>query len=95
MQQQFGWYSEIENIIALSIFPNPNDITFRLTLGQSTGNELQVEVYDFIGKRNVNVNANKDSGTSYDLVLKNAAPGVYFVRVLDGARSSNTRFIIQ
>ncbi|MCB0735861.1 MAG: T9SS type A sorting domain-containing protein, partial [Bacteroidetes bacterium] len=76
----------------IAIFPNPNNGSFSLNIGQPEG-DIQIVVTDASGKTVHTVN-NQLSSTQYNLQLLNAATGVYVVHVTNGGSHSSHRVMV-
>ena len=80
---------------AFSIFPNPNDGSFTIKLNSSSGNNINVEVYDVRGRaifKNVYATS---ANFNENISLKNVQSGMYLVKVSDGEREVTRKVIVE
>lgn len=84
---------EEENKIDFSIYPNPNNGSFNISLDGQSENNLDVVVKNILGQI-VNENNITKSTNSIDLNLQHLKKGVYIIDLLDNNYVVNTGKII-
>lgn len=82
----FGGLSSIieDAAIDFSIFPNPSNGKFWVSIGQQA-EAYQVRLYSIVG--DLVYEANHSNSNGFEAIDVNIAKGVYFVEMLQGARS--------
>lgn len=81
----------IETAHSFSVFPNPSNGLFTISLGtETTGN---AEVFDMTGKLVLSVQINES--TQQEIDLRDFAKGIYLVRVSDGTLSETKRIVVE
>ncbi len=84
---------EEENKIDFSIYPNPNNGSFNISLDGQSENNLDIVVKNILGQI-VNENNITKSTNSIDLNLQHLKKGVYIIDLLDNNYVVNTGKII-
>ncbi len=86
----------LNEVINFTVFPNPNTGTFTVQLTTRTEEEIQVSVVNMLGQEIFKTAGEKVVGEySKPIELKNAAAGVYFVRVKVGEGFANQKIIVR
>jgi hypothetical protein len=81
--------------VAVSIFPNPNSGSFVVEVSGNYKGKIQIEVVDVLGKV-CNVAQEKFfSPYTKPIALKNAAAGIYFVRMRFEQYEINRKVIVE
>jgi arylsulfatase A len=78
------------NSISLKIFPNPSARSFSLRILSSSDAPVNVNVYDFAGKRLYSARGNKNDLYEFG---NNFAPGIYFVKVIQDKYTKSAKII--
>lgn len=76
------------------LHPNPSNGRVNLEWHGATGSDIEIEVYDALGKKVQHQNLNLVSRKT-ELQLQGMAPGSYFVRVISAEGVSSRRLLIQ
>jgi hypothetical protein len=85
--------SDIEKPInSFNIYPNPTHNTFTISLNQWTVDNVQLTVFDISGRC---VYEKQIRNFAQSEIRNNFSPGIYFVKVSDGERSTTQKLIIQ
>jgi hypothetical protein len=84
---------EEENKIDLSIYPNPNNGNFNISLDGQSENNIEIVIKNILGQI-VHENNINSSTNSIDLNLQHLKKGVYIVDLLDNNSVVNTGKII-
>jgi hypothetical protein len=79
----------------LSVYPNPNNGSFTIQLGNENFLHPEVIVFDRIGKRISDVLVSNVTSGEIHLQLQHNVPGVYFVTVIEGQKRMKASFVIQ
>ncbi len=89
----FGGLSSIieDAAIDFSIFPNPSNGKFWVSIGQQA-EAYQVRLYSIVG--DLVYEANHSNSNGFEAIDVNIAKGVYFVEMLQGARSFRKKIVI-
>lgn len=79
---------------ALGIFPNPSTGIVHFTLNNIVSTYVDVMIYDFMGKLVYSSKVNKFDLIDYSVNLTNKGKGLFFVKIIDGIRTTTGKFII-
>ncbi|MEO9220067.1 MAG: T9SS type A sorting domain-containing protein [Bacteroidia bacterium] len=80
----------------LSLYPNPNNGQFTLSLNTTDNNELKITVVNVLGKEVYNQNQYFNKGENLlQIQLDKLPKGIYFVRVQNGNKQLQHKFIYQ
>jgi len=74
--------SESENVVSMSIFPNPNNGLFSAKILNSTVRIVHYKIYNLLGKVIVSKNTNENE-IQIDLNSLNIANGLYIIEAID------------
>ncbi|MCL4815940.1 MAG: T9SS type A sorting domain-containing protein [Flavobacteriales bacterium] len=89
-QEDETMYGFIENKEKISVYPNPANETFSVELDQER--EIQIEVFDMLGKRV----ASQYSNSKYTKVaIVNLPTGLYLVKIRTGETEENYKINVQ
>ena len=80
-----------DNVISMSIYPNPTDGNFNLAAINVDG-EYQVEVINYAGQV---VYAETYSANKVNISMNSVAPGMYFVRLTNNGNTIVQRMIVR
>lgn len=72
---------------SVKVFPNPSDGLFHVTISEEKFTDRTIEVYDVFGKA-VETLQNKNSDSTVLINLSKHQKGVYFIKVIQGAKTS-------
>ena len=101
-----SWYVEVcETTVTLlglnefdldsfSVYPNPNNGEFNVKLNSSSGNKINISVYDIRGRRVFDNIYNNSSNFNKVVNLNNGQSGIYILKVDDGERSGTKKIIV-
>ena len=78
----------------LSIFPNPNNGEFTVKLNSSTGNSINISVYDIRGRRIFDNIYDSSSNFNEVINLANVQSGLYILKITDGNKIGTKKIII-
>ena len=84
--------NEIKTGNSLLISPNPSSGEFVITFPGAI-NHATIEIYTFLGERVFSETVTLSS--QKDVNLQNSAPGIYFVKILDGERRYSQKVMIE
>ena len=80
-----GMEDDLVSLGEAQVYPNPNQGSFSVLMTLDRGRELDFEVYDMVGHLLYNRHVKAGAGPlQQDVVLANAAKGVYFLHVRSG-----------
>jgi hypothetical protein len=82
--------NEVRNIKNAALYPNPNKGTFSIMLSQKEVKNLEVTVFDVIGKP---VYQTKVDQNEFELSLSNLPGGIYMVKLSSNAINETLKFI--
>lgn len=86
---------DVENELLFEINPNPNNGSFVLRLLQDTGNEVDVNIYDMVGKRVYNRRyGNYGNRLVQSIDLNHLSSGVYVLNVSSATNFGSKRVIL-
>ncbi len=77
--------------IDMTVYPNPNDGTFKLAAVNTDG-EYDVEVYNYVGQL---VYKTTDSANVTEITIPSATSGIYFVRLRNNGNTVVQRVVIK
>jgi subtilisin-like proprotein convertase family protein len=77
-----------------SIYPNPNNGTFTVSLFNPQTDKLSIQVYDINGRQIHAQSINPSSDNNYEVNLQNVASGIYLVKIKDGTSESIRKIIV-
>jgi hypothetical protein len=80
---------------AFSIFPNPNNGSFNVKLDRSSGDKIDIAVYDLRGRSIFYNTYESNSNFNQTINLNNAQSGMYLVKISDGERSATKKIIVK
>lgn len=87
---------QIQNDNDLSIYPNPSDGLFTLTISNNIPSSIMVSLVDLLGKEVFHFSDNTSTSTySKEIKLNNIPAGIYFVKVYSGADVKIKKLIVQ
>ncbi|MCG9911909.1 MAG: T9SS type A sorting domain-containing protein [Flavobacteriales bacterium] len=87
---------ELESVDALSLFPNPSNGNFTLSLLSDSEEDAFVRVYDLTGKQIINTRFAATKGQNvFQLDITGNASGIYFVDVNQGASRWVKKLIVE
>ena len=78
-----------------TIFPNPNNGSFNVKFDSNSGNQIKISVNDISGRQIFTKEYSNSSVFDQNINLTNLAHGVYLVNVVDGAKHSTKKIIIE
>jgi len=82
------------NMTNFSIYPNPNNGEFTISLKSLSGNDIKVAVYDMRGRRLFQNAYRNSSNFSQNINLNHLQSGMYLVNVSDGERNGSKKIVI-
>ncbi len=77
----------------IELFPNPTQDWTRLAITLSEASDLNIQVLNAIGQPIFEQSDRQITKASYDLDLKQAAPGIYFVRINAEGRTTTRKLL--
>ncbi|OZV71029.1 reprolysin-like metallopeptidase [Winogradskyella aurantia] len=77
-----------------SIYPNPNNGIFTVSLFNPQTDNLSIQVYDINGRQIYMQSVNPSSDNNYEVNLQNVASGIYLVKIKDGTSESIRKIIV-
>ena len=84
--------SETVDELSLSVYPNPTDGAFVLSVASPESRKLTIDVYDLAGRRVMQTSAKAEAGTTdLPLTLNGLAAGAYQLKVNDGEKTHTVR----
>lgn len=88
---------ELTEVSAMSLFPNPVKTTMTVDFTLEDARQLQVEVFNAVGQSVQNLGAtNFNAGKNqFDVDATNLSSGIYFLRIYNGNKELNRRFVVQ
>ncbi|WP_111684775.1 zinc-dependent metalloprotease [Winogradskyella tangerina] len=86
--------SEFSGNDGFSIYPNPNNGEFTVSLNNPLSDKIAIELFDINGRRIFERSFNAIQNFRGIIKLDSVQSGVYLVRVIDGTNSSVKRLII-
>jgi len=78
-----------------SIFPNPNNGAFNISLNSSSNEDVKVQVYDIRGRSVFNKSYLNTTDFNQEINLKNVQSGMYLVKVSDGEKETIKKILIE
>jgi len=81
--------------VSLSLYPNPNNGSFKMTINEFDGSDLNLEVIDVMGKTVVSEELNIINGKLEKTLDYGLANGMYFLKISLGKRMKVVRFIVK
>ncbi|MDU8886785.1 M12 family metallo-peptidase [Yeosuana sp. MJ-SS3] len=82
------------NLANFSIYPNPNNGEFTISLKSFSDNDIKVAVYDMRGRKLFTNDYKNSSNFSQIMNLNHLQSGMYLVHVSDGERNGSKKIII-
>ncbi len=84
--------TETVNELSLSVYPNPTDGAFVLSVASPDSRKLSIDVYDLAGRRVMQTTATAETGTTeVPLSLSGLSAGAYQLKVNDGEKTHTVR----
>ena len=77
------------------LFPNPNKGQFTLKFTSSTSNDIQVNVHDMRGRLVYDKSFSNTIAFNQNINLNKVEAGIYLVSVVDGAKKTVKRIVIE
>ncbi|MFZ1635744.1 MAG: T9SS type A sorting domain-containing protein, partial [Chitinophagales bacterium] len=87
-----GEHFDDEFNTTFSIYPNPNNGTFTISVSPSETNNLEMEIFNTLGEI---IYSSKVESSEQTIYLKNTPSGIYFVRIFDGINYTEQMLIIE
>lgn len=81
---------EFENF---SLYPNPTSDRVTLSFTSTTGNEINIEVFDIRGRKLKSFNIENSGMISSEIDLSHYDAGIYLVKIKDGSNQSTKKII--
>ncbi len=78
-----------------SIFPNPNNGAFNISLNSSSNKDIKVQVYDIRGRSVFNKSYLNTTDFNQEINLDNVQSGMYLVKVSDGDKETIKKILIE
>ncbi len=91
-QQSLG--TENFELTGVTLYPNPNNGVFNLSLNATSGN-VKVEVFDTRGRLILNKSISGNGMVNETISLQNAQSGIYLVNIEDGSRKVTKKVIVK
>ena len=80
---------------AFSLFPNPNNGSFRLKLQSNSKDNINIEICDLRGRKVFKRNYENTLNFDQTIELKKVASGLYLITVSDGQIKTTKRLVIE
>lgn len=94
--QYVGIAENSKEVTDLNLFPNPANGNFNLVFVNENASEVTIEISNSIGQTVKKENLSNTKGVvSHSVDITNLKPGIYFVKVNAGAKSSIKKLTIQ
>ncbi|MCU0422800.1 MAG: DUF5011 domain-containing protein, partial [Bacteroidia bacterium] len=87
--------NELEQSGMLSVYPNPNNGTFKLSFKQPINGEVQLTVYNMLGAKVYDEQVNASDLSSKQINVESVMPGIYVVYVKRGNEIYSQRITIK
>ncbi|MFT5849029.1 reprolysin-like metallopeptidase, partial [Psychroserpens sp.] len=81
-------------ISGFSVYPNPNNGLFNVSLNSSSNNTISIGVFDIRGRKVFNKRYESSPTINKVIDLKNVQSGIYLLQVRDGLNSQTKKIII-
>ncbi len=91
-QQSLG--TENFELTGVTLYPNPNNGVFNLSLNAASGN-VKVEVFDTRGRLILNKSISGNGMVNETINLQDVQSGIYFVNIQDGSRKITKKIIVE
>jgi subtilisin-like proprotein convertase family protein len=82
------------NLANFSIYPNPNNGEFTISLKSLSNNDIKVSVFDMRGRKLFTSDYRNSSNFNQSINLNHLQSGMYLVHVSDGERSGSKKIVI-
>jgi hypothetical protein len=76
------------------LYPNPSDGNFYLQTNEENLGTISIRVFDAVGKQVFCSETFSQKGGTFKVELKNSVPGLYFVRMISGGKTTVKRIVI-
>ena len=86
---------KLNNQVLVSAYPNPSEGKFRLQVNQAVNSTSEISVLDAKGTLVKRMVANTIKGAGVDIDLTGNAPGVYYIRMINGKNTTTTKVVIR
>ena len=78
-----------------SLYPNPNNGDFTIKFKSNSTNDIKVNVYDMSGRSILDKSFTNTTNFNQNIALDNIQAGIYLVSIVDGAKKTVKRIVIQ
>lgn len=78
-----------------SLYPNPNKGDFTIKFKSNSTNDIKINVYDMSGRSILDKSYTNTTNFNQDIALDNVQAGIYLVSIIDGAKKTVKRIVIQ
>ena len=86
---------EIENLSALSLFPNPADDVLNISLEFGSAQDAQISIVNMSGQVIETITTGVITNYSNAIDISGLAAGVYMVRVASGNQATIRNFVVE
>ncbi len=81
--------SKLENNVSFAVYPNPARDIVIIRLNNIEGNNIQLNMYDFYGRK-ININTNKINTDRIQINVSDRSAGIYYLQIISAGKFSKT-----
>jgi hypothetical protein len=78
-----------------TLFPNPNNGSFKISFQPENNDEIEIKVYDMSGRNIYNKSFLNSGMFDQELQMNTISSGIYFVNIQNGAKKLVKRIIVE
>jgi hypothetical protein len=83
---------EFSNSPKIDIYPNPNSGTFTISFNEKHKQQMEIQVYDFLGNL---VSHSSSDDIKVTIILPDVTKGIYFIHIQTAERYYNSKVVIE
>jgi hypothetical protein len=83
-----------EDWVGLQIFPNPNNGNFNVNFTPQSGENIEIQLYDLLGREVYSREFESTGDFSESISLNSSVSGIYLLKIKDGQRSITRKIVM-